>query len=57
MSAAQLSKEQARELFFRAKKLDIGTFLNIGIIRDHTRRKAFSHFEAQRCVPPSTYRH
>jgi len=48
MAAGQLSKEQARELFFRAKKLDIGTFLNIGIIRDHTRRKTYSYFEAER---------
>lgn len=47
-AAAKLTKEQAREFFFRAKKLDIGTFLNIGTIRDHTKRKAVSYFEPER---------
>jgi hypothetical protein len=36
--------------FFRAKKLDIGSFLNIKVIRDHTKRKAFAEFEPERCV-------
>ena len=53
MSAAQLSKDKARELFFRAKRLDIGTFLNIGVIRDHAKRKAVAHFEPQRWAPRS----
>ena len=33
---------------FRAKKLDLGCFLNIKIIRDHTKRKTFEQFEPQR---------
>lgn len=35
---------------FRAKKLDLGCFLNIKIIRDHSKRKAFEAAEPQRCV-------
>jgi hypothetical protein len=35
---------------FRAKKLDLGCFLNIKIIRDHSKRKAFEAAETQRCV-------
>jgi len=37
---------------FRAKKLDLGCFVNIKTIRDHSKRKAFEAFETQRCVPP-----
>ncbi|KAH8205638.1 hypothetical protein TruAng_000132 [Truncatella angustata] len=33
---------------FRAKKLDIGCFLNIKTIRDHTKRKVFAENEPQR---------
>ncbi|CAN8100204.1 unnamed protein product [Discula destructiva] len=33
---------------YRAKKLDIGCFVNIGIIRDHTKRKVFEDHEAER---------
>ncbi|KAK4162037.1 hypothetical protein QBC43DRAFT_322750 [Cladorrhinum sp. PSN259] len=33
---------------FRAKKLDIGCFTNIKIIRDHSKRKAFEAAEAER---------
>jgi hypothetical protein len=33
---------------FRAKKLDVGCFVNIGIIRDHSKRKAFAQFEPER---------
>lgn len=35
---------------FRAKKLDLGCFINIKIIRDHSKRKAFEAAETQRCV-------
>lgn len=35
---------------FRAKKLDLGCFVNIKTIRDHSKRKAFEAFETQRCV-------
>jgi small subunit ribosomal protein S14 len=35
---------------FRAKKLDIGSFVNIKTIRDHTKRKVFAEFEPQRCA-------
>ncbi|KAL6240485.1 40S ribosomal protein mrp2, mitochondrial [Rhinocladiella similis] len=33
---------------FRAKKLDLGGFINIKIIRDHSKRKAYEKFEPQR---------
>ncbi|KAK5028482.1 40S ribosomal protein mrp2, mitochondrial [Exophiala sideris] len=32
----------------RAKKLDLGGFINIKIIRDHTKRKNYEQFEPQR---------
>lgn len=35
---------------FRAKKLDIGSYLNIKVIRDHTKRKVFAENEPERCV-------
>ncbi|GAM87049.1 hypothetical protein ANO11243_050700 [Dothideomycetidae sp. 11243] len=33
---------------FRAKRLDLGAFVNIGIIRDHTKRKVFEAHEVER---------
>lgn len=33
---------------FRAKKLDLGCFINTRIIRDHTKRKVFEQFEPER---------
>lgn len=33
---------------FRAKKLDLGGFVNIKTIRDHTKRKVFEQFEPER---------
>lgn len=33
---------------FRAKKLDLGCFVNIKIIRDHTKRKVYEKFETER---------
>jgi hypothetical protein len=33
---------------FRAKKLDLGCFTNIKIIRDHSKRKAYEAAEAER---------
>jgi hypothetical protein len=33
---------------FRAKRLDLGGFINSKIIRDHTKRKVFEKFEPQR---------
>ncbi|KAB5560240.1 hypothetical protein GE09DRAFT_1116378 [Coniochaeta sp. 2T2.1] len=33
---------------FRAKKLDLGCYVNIKTIRDHSKRKAFEAFETQR---------
>ncbi|KAI1154140.1 glucocorticoid receptor-like (DNA-binding domain) [Nemania diffusa] len=33
---------------FRAKKLDIGCFVNIKTIRDHTKRKIFAENEPER---------
>lgn len=33
---------------YRSKKLDIGCFVNTQIIRDHTKRKVFEEYEAER---------
>ncbi|KAF1809970.1 glucocorticoid receptor-like (DNA-binding domain) [Eremomyces bilateralis CBS 781.70] len=33
---------------FRAKKLDIGSFINAKVIRDHTKRKVFAEHETER---------
>lgn len=33
---------------FRAKKLDLGCYINTRILRDHTKRKVFEQFEPQR---------
>ena len=33
---------------FRAKKLDLGGFINTRILRDHTKRKVYEQFEPQR---------
>ncbi|PBP15612.1 hypothetical protein BUE80_DR013648 [Diplocarpon rosae] len=33
---------------FRAKKLDLGGFINIKVIRDHTKRKVFAQNEPER---------
>lgn len=35
---------------FRAKKLDLGCFVNIMNIRDHTKRKVFEQHEPERYV-------
>ncbi|OWO99705.1 hypothetical protein B2J93_9455 [Marssonina coronariae] len=36
---------------FRAKKLDLGGFVNIKVIRDHTKRKVFAQNEPERYLP------
>ncbi|CAD0042362.1 unnamed protein product [Aureobasidium pullulans] len=33
---------------FRSKKLDLGSFVNIKVIRDHTKRKVFEQNETER---------
>ncbi|KAJ4386291.1 40S ribosomal protein mrp2, mitochondrial [Gnomoniopsis smithogilvyi] len=33
---------------YRAKKLDIGSFVNIKVIRDHTKRQVYEAYEAER---------
>jgi hypothetical protein len=33
---------------FRSKKLDLGCFVNIKVIRDHTKRKVFAEHEPER---------
>ncbi|RYC65771.1 hypothetical protein CHU98_g418 [Xylaria longipes] len=38
----------AKMSMFRAKKLDIGSFVNIKVIRDHTKRKVFAEHEPER---------
>ena len=37
---------------FKAKKLDIGSFVNTHVIRDHTKRKTYALFEPERYVAP-----
>jgi len=37
---------------FRAKKLDLGCFVNVKVIRDHTKRKVYEKHEAERYVRP-----
>lgn len=37
-----------RMSMFRSKKLDLGGFVNIKIIRDHTKRKVFAEHEPER---------
>ena len=39
---------------FRAKKLDLGGFINPRIVRDHTKRKVVEQFEQERYLSPST---
>jgi hypothetical protein len=36
---------------FRAKKLDIGCYVNIRNIRDHTKRKVYAEHEPERYAP------
>ncbi|KAH8686142.1 putative 37S ribosomal protein MRP2, mitochondrial [Tricladium varicosporioides] len=33
---------------FRAKKLDLGCFVNVKVIRDHTKRQVFAEHETER---------
>ncbi|KAK8073785.1 hypothetical protein PG994_004684 [Apiospora phragmitis] len=33
---------------FRSKKLDIGSFVNTHVLRDHTKRKTYAQFEPER---------
>lgn len=46
--AAATAAAKAPNPFFRSKKLDLGCYVNIKVIRDHTKRKAFAEFETQR---------
>lgn len=36
---------------FRARKLDLGCFVNVHVLRDHTKRKVFAQHEAERSAP------
>ena len=36
---------------FRSKVLDIGSFINVRVIRDHTKRKVFAANETERYAP------
>ena len=47
-SIAPSAKEMAQ---FRAKRLDLGGFVNIRVLRDHTKRKVFEKFEPERYEP------
>lgn len=40
---------------FRAKKLDLGCFVNIMNIRDHTKRKVFEQHEPERYRLPNAF--
>ncbi|QDS73062.1 hypothetical protein FKW77_009754 [Venturia effusa] len=40
---------------FRAKRLDIGCFVNKWVIRDHTKRKVFAEYETERYVLPGLH--
>jgi hypothetical protein len=40
---------------FRSKKLDLGGFVNIKVIRDHTKRKVFEQNETERLVDANQY--
>lgn len=42
----------AKMSMFRSKKLDLGCFVNIKVIRDHTKRKVFAEHEPERYVVP-----
>ena len=42
---------------FRAKRLDLGGFINTRIIRDHTKRKVFEQNEPERYVLPNNLTH
>lgn len=33
---------------FRAKKLDLGCFVNVRVLRDHTKRRVYEQFETER---------
>jgi hypothetical protein len=39
---------------FRAKKLDIGCYVNIRNIRDHTKRKVYAEHEPERYAPAAS---
>lgn len=35
---------------FRSKKLDLGCFINIKVMRDHTKRQVFAEHEPERSI-------
>ena len=53
-SSGPYRQTAAKMSMFRSKKLDIGCFTNIRIIRDHSKRKAFEAAEPERCLPSSS---
>lgn len=42
---------------FRPKKLDLGCFVNIKVIRDHAKRQVFAENEAERYAPTFSAAH
>lgn len=36
---------------FRAKRLDLGGFINARVVRDHTKRKVYEQYEPERYGP------
>lgn len=45
---ARLRAPPAKMSMFRAKKLDLGCFINTRVIRDHTKRKVVEQHEPER---------
>lgn len=39
---------------FRAKRLDLGGFINARVVRDHTKRKVYEQYEPERYGPHGT---
>jgi hypothetical protein len=50
--SALTSTQLQRMSMFRSKKLDLGCFVNVKVIRDHTKRKVFAEHEPERYDHP-----
>ena len=42
---------QVMEHVLRSKRLDLGCFVNVKVLRDHTKRKTFAENEEHRYAP------
>lgn len=55
-SSGAKQSQNVKMAMFRSKKLDIGCFINIKVIRDHTKRKVYEQHETERyavMTPPA----